>query len=276
VQLTLSSGRHALALAEPGTLTPLLAGEDAFREEEFPGLFFAKIGLPSSDRTGEHLALLGTLRRGSGGVTAANESAIFQSADGGESWNSLAHTATPAPDLGGLVNFSKFLDPVVSSTDGRVAFIGRARGGTVKASNDDAIWWQPTVGAPLKVLAREGAHPPGAPTGARWASFTSLALPGGRVGGLAGPLFTARLAQGPGKITAADDLALYTTDAAGVVHEVLREKQPVNGRTIKTFSVLRAIGGSNGVTRSFNTRAVVVVQVTYTDNSTEIVKFDLP
>ncbi len=146
--------------------------------------------------------------------------------------------------------------------------------------NDVGIWWKPHGGS-LQLVAREGATPPSAPSGAKWKVFSSVALPGGG----SGPIFTAAMdkgtggAAGPGNITSVDDVGLYAVDAAGTTHELVRENQPIagiTGKTVKMFNVLKAVSGSAGATRSFNANGAVVVLVTFTDNTTSIVKVSLP
>jgi len=98
----------------------------------------------------------------------------------------------------------------------------------------------------VTLLAREGDLAPGAPANAQWKNFSSLAQPGGATG----PLFTASLQKGtatvphPSGITSADDFALYGTTSLGAVFELLRENQPLLGKTVKSFNVLKAISGS--------------------------------
>jgi uncharacterized repeat protein (TIGR03803 family) len=168
---------------------------------------------------------------------------------------------------------------VHSSTGTGLAFAASAKGSQgsdINNSNNDAIWWTSSLSAPLEILAREGDEPSGAPTGAKWKSFTSLAYPGGD----GGPIFTARLKpgppSGPDRITAKDDVGLYAKDGFGVLQQLLRENQSVAGKTVKTFSVLKAVSGSAGVSRSFNAVSQVATLVTFTDGTTGIIKIDIP
>jgi hypothetical protein len=127
-------------------------------------------------------------------------------------------------------------------------------------------------------VAREGEQPPAAPSGAKWKTFSSLALPGGDFG----PIFTAMLQKGaagtpgPGGILSIDDFGLYAVDPLGAPFELVRENQPLLGKTVKMFAVLKAVAGSGGVTRSFNATGSVVLLVTFTDRTTAIVRIDLP
>jgi hypothetical protein len=45
---------------------------------------------------------------------------------------------------------------------------------------------------------------------------------------------------------------------------------------LKKFTVLTAVSGSEGVTRSFNATHEVVAHVTFTDGSSGIVKIEVP
>lgn len=93
---------------------------------------------------------------------------------------------------------------------------------------------------------------------------------------LGGPIFTATLQSGPGGIKGNADTALYAVDSLGTLHELLRENQEIEGKKVKAFSVLKAVSGSAGTTRSFNANQQVVTLVTFTDGSTGIVKIDIP
>ena len=49
-----------------------------------------------------------------------------------------------------------------------------------------------------------------------------------------------------------------------------------NAGVVKKFTVLKAVSGSEGVTRSFNASHEVVAHVTCTDGSSGIVKIEVP
>jgi hypothetical protein len=242
-----------------------------------PNATWLKLGLPSASEAAMNAVVLATLKTGADGVTSANARGIFETADEGTTWEPLVRMGDVAPGFGGVATFSAFKDPVNSDELTDVAFIGTAKGGGVLATDNDGIWFRPHGGT-LTLIAREGAQPPGAPAGAKWKSFSSVAMPGN----LSGPIFTAMLQKGagitpgPGGITSLDDFALYAADGAGVVREILRENQPLLGKTVKTFNVLKAVSGSAGATRAFNVDEIVVAQVTFTDGTTAVVRIQLP
>ena len=217
-------------------------------------------------------------------------------ADGAYPAAYLAYRATTGSKVSGIFTFNAFVpivatgsadgapagttwrsfkDPVHSSVDDGFAFAAQLKGAT--SANDDGLWWVPQFGTP-HLVAREGDHPPGAPAGARWKSFSSLALPGGT----SGPIFTAMLQKGPGLtagpggITSIDDLGLYGVDSIGTIVELVRENQPLLGKTVQTFNVIKAVAGSSGSSRSFNASGAIVVLVTFTDKTTALIRISVP
>jgi hypothetical protein len=58
--------------------------------------------------------------------------------------------------------------------------------------------------------------------------------------------------------------------------ELLRKHQQFGGKTLKTFTVLKAVSGSAGVTRSFSANRQINVQVLFTDGSSGLVRIDVP
>lgn len=254
----LSSQRKALTDLH-GHLV-ILTGEPGFIPS-LPAAKIAAIGAPSEVM---RLALV----PGFGGVTVANRTGIFGLINDGL-LEPYLRTGDPAPGVGPGVGIHSLRDQV---WNGGIAFQGVAKGGTVNSGNNDGIWWTPPGIPDWRLVAREGEQPPAAPAGAQWKSFTSLALPGGG----RGPLFAARLRTNIGGITAADDGALYGTGSDGIVRELIRENQPLAGRTVRTFSTLNTTSGSAGVTRQFNSAGKILASVTFTDGSTGIVKIALP
>ncbi len=273
VQLTMTNTRQSVALAEPETLTEIAGTGDALAGSTLPLATWKKLNLPSSSDDGAELSLLGMLNPKVGGVQGASVRGIFLSHDHGTTWEPVARIRDEAPGFSRPYQFSVLHDPVQSSTGAGIAFAAAVNNIVGK----NAVWWQPE-GAALAIIAHETSQPVGAPAGARLKTFLSLALPGGDTG----PLFTARLEKGrgqlpgPGGITSADDTALYGVDSFQNVRELLRKNQPLLGKTVKTFSVLKAVAGSAGTTRSFNAHGQVAVLVSFTDHSSAIVKIDLP
>ena len=264
--------KQAVVLATPGNLANVTEAGDLIGSASLTATW-AKIGLPSSGVDGSVLSLLGSLKTGPGGVPSANAMGIFQSVDSGATYEPIARAGFAPPGVSGGATFSVFKDPVNSPAGSDVAFIGTSKIGKVGSAG---IWWQ-AEGSPLSLVALQGQEPACGPVGAKWKTFSSLALPGHL-----GPVFTAMLEKGPngtagpGGVTGADDLGLYAVDASGVLHELLRENQTLEGQTVKTFNVLKALAGSAGSTRSFNNGGSIVVLVTFVGGNTAIVRIDIP
>lgn len=215
-------------------------------------------------------AMRATLMVGPGGVTSTAAGGIFLTGDGLiQTWEPVARQSGTAPGTDGF--FSTFKDPVMAIDRPSVAFIGAVTGGTVTGANDTGIWWQP-AGAALELVAREGDEPPAAP-GTKWDHFTSLALPGGGTG----PLLLAKLASGTTPVTTLDDVALYGVTSDGTLGELVREGvTAIAGKTVKGFTVLKALSGSPGTAHSFNAAGDVALLVTFTDASKAIVTVQVP
>ncbi len=251
---------------------------DSLNSTALPSAVWAKLSLPSVDETGQNVTLLGSLKTGPLGVPAAQAKGIFQSLDGGVDWEPIVRTGDAAPGISGAT-FSAFKDPLNAPDCADVAFLGTVKGGGATTVNNDGLWFQPDF-APLMLIAREGDEAPApASPGAKWKSFSSVALAGGETG----PLFTAFLQKGlqgmagPGGVTSVNDFGLYCTDYnTGEVTELVREGQPLDGKTVKSFSVLKAAAGSAGSSRAFSAQHQVVLLVNFTDRSTGIVSITLP
>lgn len=266
-----SAPRQALVLADVGKLTEVTATGDVLGGTILPTAVWKTMNLPSSSDDGGNIATMGSLSADIGGVINATAKGIFVSADTGTTWNPLVRTGEIVPNFGDRVIFTGFRDPVNSSTDSGVAFLATTKGPGVRGSNNDTLWWK-ADGGQLKLVAREGDEPASGPSGAKWKSFTSLALPGGG----AGPIFVAALVPGAGSVTSASDCGLYAIDSEGTLLELIRENQPLEDKVVKKFSVLKALSGSQGVARSFNANYEIVVHVTFTDGGSAIVKVEVP
>ncbi len=257
---TTNSGRKFVA--HQGVFVFVKPG-DAPDAITLPGAVFAEVGLPSG------IAIKSTLMAGLGGVTAADSDGIFLRS-GYYDWLPIARTSDAAPGISGAT-FSSFLDPVYGGPYGEgTAFIATVRGSSVTSADNTGIWFGGRT--PLRLLAREGAQPPGAPEGAKWKAFTSLAMPDNT-----GPIFTATLQRGHGGITSADDTALYGLGSDDILYELLREGQTLLGsKVVQSFNVLTATLGSQGSTRHFTSDGRIIARVTFTDHTSAIVQLSVP
>jgi len=169
--------------------------------------------------------------------------------------------------------FSVVKDPVLAP-DGGIAFPASLK---VKGVAANTLWWQP-AGEDLLLLAQGGPNPAVAvtndlPAGAQWKTFTSLAIADGR-----GPIFAATLVPNRGGVTTATASGVWAVDFQGTLRTLFRTGAPIaaGGKTVKSFTLLKATVGTTGVTRSFNDSAQVVWLATFTDKSQAIVRTEVP
>ena len=120
------------------------------------------------------------------------------------------------------------------------------------------------------MLARESVNPPGTSSGVRWNKFVSLAIPDGNTG----PLFHATI-SGSG-VNPGNTAGVWAMDSDGAIRLLFREGDTIDGKKLKSFTLLNAIAGSGGVTRSFNAVAEVVWRATFTDRSTAVIVTSVP
>jgi hypothetical protein len=257
-------GQKAIVDASPVLREKLFATGDATVPGQ-PGAVWKSLRVPAVPATAEGLAFFAEDRPSGGGSPLkrlhflATDTAFVTLGD-----------AAPGLPVGHL--FAGFKDPVISPGAAAFAFAGTAVLGTEPVLG---VWWR-EAGGSLALAARSGATPPGAPALAQWRSFTSVASTD------FGPLFTARLVlgpdntPGPGGITTATDVGLWGIASDGLLRAMLREGDVFAGKTVRTFTMLSAVSGSNGVRRAFTPDGAVVLRAAYTDGSTEILKIVLP
>lgn len=226
---------------------------------------FAKIAFPAINDN-DVSTFLGSMAVGAGAVTKADATGIFLS-DGAAPYTPISRQGKPAGATG--ANFSVFKDPVLSANGG-VAFQATIKGGTVKGTAASTIWWKP-AGGELELIAQGGARP-GAdlPADAQWKAFSSLAISD------RGPIFAATLVANKGGVTAAKASGVWACDFTGAPRVLFRTGDTIDGKTVKSFVVLKAAVGSTGVSRSANNAAEIVWLATFTDKSTAIITTEVP
>lgn len=231
------------------------------------GLVASVVGVPAGNALGES-AFTETFKVAKGGATSANNLGVL--AGRGGAWELVARKGSTVQ---GKAKWATFADPVLNG-DGAVAWTGTLSGATT--ATNTALAWSP-LGSAVQIVARNGSVAPGT-GGGQFATFTSMALPDG-----AGPLFTATLVNktgtvpgGPGGVTTANDTGLWSADATGTVHLLLRESQMLLGRTVKGFNVLANVTASPGQTRCFNAQRKVIAMVTFSDGTQSLVAISAP
>jgi uncharacterized delta-60 repeat protein len=253
---------HIARLEGDGTLAVAQKGDMA--EGVTTGAKFATLGNPIVNDAGQ-TAFLATLT----GTDKAGTSALGKGKTG--IWADdfalkrrlVARVSGTAPGTGGGV-FTALTDPVMDN-NGRVAFVGKASGGSKGAKNTPCVW-SGTAGCPLSLAAYKDEAAPG---GGVLSDFPAIALPdqGGavmlvKISGVAGAK------QG-----------IYAVDTGGTLQLVVREGavHPSNGKTIKTLAFLNGKKPALGQTRHFSqTTGDVLYTATFTDGTSGIYRVVLP
>lgn len=260
--ISATGGGGATVLTETGK-TGVNGGPD------ISGATFASYSFPATNNT--VTTFLASMTVGAGGVTKADARGVFLSAGTG-AYTPIARVGSPAGATG--ANFSLLKDPVLASNEG-IAFPATLKATkTVKGPATTTLWWKPP-GEALKLLAQGGAITVGDIANAQWKSFTSLAIAGGG----RGPIFAATLVPKKGDVTAATASGVWATDFTDTTRLLFRTGVPnaiITGKTLKSFTLLKATVGNAGVTRSFNDAAQVVWLATFTDKTTAIITTEVP
>jgi hypothetical protein len=223
--------------------------------------FLAKFGQPIVN-SGGTIAFLGSVT--GAGVVPGQSKAIF--ADTGDGYQPVAYIGSVAPGLTANVAYLK--DPIYNAHSD-VAVVANLKGTGVTSLNRTAILYFPS-GRTAVTVARTGDEPPGA-TGATWKAFRSVALPDGL-----GPLFVATLTPGVGGVDGTNDIGLWASTTAGTLQLLLREGDLIDGKTVQLFTVLKPVIGATDQNRSFNSTRKLALLVKYTDNTSAIVRIDVP
>lgn len=196
--------------------------------------------------TGEADIFTATLGAGNAATLRALQAAVGASVSGAD-----------GVVIDGLATASQ-TDPIISvqldaSGEFLKAWNGTIKGTGVTPADSHVIFTRGPSAQPPKLQARTGTQAAEAPAGAVWASFTSFALMNE-----VQPIFTAKLltgaqgAAGPGGITTENDVGLWAMDSLGAFRLIVREGDSFGALTLKNFTVLTAVSGSPGQTRSFN------------------------
>lgn len=229
------------------------------------GAGWTSFGPPSINDAGQ-IAFLGTFKAGklvAKGIFAGTMAGPVALALGGAS----------APDaVGGTTKrpvYAAFRDPLLTE-DGRVAFLATLSGRGVSAANNQAIYSNLFGYGPALEVARTGAAPPGAPTGARWKGFVSVAAVGKGTAAGRALAFTATMVEGLGGVTSANDLGLWivTNDGTALA---LREGASLTWlgkkRKVQSFAALAPRAGAGGHGLGVASGGVVMVDIHFSDGT---------
>lgn len=238
------------------------------------GATFASYSFPSlTDEA--HCAFLATLSIDPAlQINKNNGRGIFFLNNNG-TYNELARVGTNS-GVNNQATFSVLKDPVLAN-DGGVAFPATLKGGTATGLAATTLWWQAPDELPV-LFAQAGPSNGGVttdlPTGAQWKDFPSLAIAENR-----GPIFTGNLVTGKGGVTSTNASGVWATDFLGQIRTLFRtgNNTIIPGKTLASFSVLKTVVGSTGVTRDFNAAQKIIWLATFKeDKSQAIVVTEVP
>ncbi len=181
----------------------------------------------------------------------------------GATLKELHRSGSVAP---GITNgqFSYFYLPALNANGMAFAALASAPG-----KGSQAGVWSEALG-PLTLLGVEGGPVPEV-AGAKFDAFSSVALPA-----TGGAIFVAKMRHGFGGVTAKNDTGLWRETLTGVDLLIRTGQQlSVGGgapRTVRTFTTISGVPGSQRQRRSFTSDGTVYVRVAFTDGTAGILE----
>jgi hypothetical protein len=222
----------------------------AFTGRELPGLpagtKFAAVFDPTIGADGR-VAFRGNLVAGAGGVTTANDDAIWLRGAPGEPLDLVARQASSVPGMSPAATFDALLAPLAVSGPTVVFRASFAEAGVVTASNPVGIWSRhPTAG--VRLIARTGAAAPDAPAGATFAGLGDAWVAStGRV------VWNATLKTGTGGVTFGNNAGIWAADAGGTTRLIARNGDAAAGLAAHTYFQVDVPTMNAGGTVAFQT-----------------------
>lgn len=209
------------------------------------------------------VALIATLKTGSGGVVASNDMSLWICAPG--ETNLVAREGAAAAGGAGAV-YSSFIG-LAANTNGSVLFSGNMSPG------GGGLWLAVSNG--VSVVASANAPAANTPAGVSYGSFDTYALNNLNQAAFVSLLLGASVNNG-------NNLALFATDRTGQVRLVLREGDlleivPGDVRTVGTSYAAQPIAMYSDARtgRAINDRSQFAFSVIFTDNSKAILLADI-
>ena len=240
------------------------------------GAVFESYGSPTLNNS-DLDAFLATLQTGPGGVTAANNQAIFaDDAYGGG--HMIARTGSAAP--GTSANFATLNDPIFNDNE-VIAFRGTLQVGSGQATATTAIgiWCDNGDPTMLQLIAQQGSQAPGCPAGATFATLDELALADqGGPNNQGGVIFRGTLnVDTAAGVSTTNNTGIWAVDTSGTLQLIVRTGDVLNGKIITALSFLSSPAYVNGTTRSLvESTGDLVYLATFSDGSTAIFNVVFP
>jgi hypothetical protein len=199
-----------------------------------------------------------------GGVTTANDSSLWS--DGSGALQLIAREGDPAPGTPAGVIFRDFSGMHLLNGPGRSAFNAPLAGAGVTTANDVGLW----IGSAesLHLVVREGDPAPGMGPGVTIGAAAGFMLNSAGQIALTAPLI------GSG-VTAANDRAIWASDADGQLHVIVREGDqievaPGDSRIVNVLNQFTTLTTEEGSPCSFNDVGQLAFTASFTDGSSGV------
>jgi autotransporter-associated beta strand protein len=239
------------------------------------GARWASFGIPSISDEGQ-VAFTASMDTPQGRIGVVYMGLASEESDGSREYV-VVRKGDVASDSDNAV-FAAFKEPLLNN-HGTIVFLARLNGnGRPPRAGIWKHYDNQRLGAPT-LVAIEGAQPPGAPVGARWKAFSSVALADGPPGSEL-IAFTAKMmtgandTSGPGGVTSKNDLGLWIANGEGV-QLALRENQsvltPSGPRTVTNFVALKPVRGAPGQGFGAVPRGVLA-QIKFSDRTRAVLR----
>jgi len=160
----------------------------------------------------------------------------------------------------------------------QVAVLAKLAGSGITTANDVALTRRLGTSG-WEIIASEGAHPPGTPTGAEWATISSYAIGDANPAvAFVGKLRVPRTDQpNPAGVTRANDMGLWVALPGQGPQLLLREGGALGTKTVRSFVALSTVSGSPTQRRTFSPDGrLLIIRVTATDGSQHLLQVQLP
>ncbi len=253
---------HDVIISGPETFTANFAltapQESAHKGGQVPGetagVLFKRFGTPAV--YGSRVVVQGYFAQ----PGEASQNGLFD----GVSLQELHRSGETAPGITSG-KFSSFSLPALNGNG--MAFVALA---SAPGKGTEAGVWSDALGA-LTLLGVAGGPVPEI-SGAKFNAFSSVALPE-----TGGAIFVAKMRHGFGGVSASNDTGLWRETASGVKLLIRTgQKLSIGGggtlRTIRTFTAIPGVPGSQSQRRSFTSDGTVYVRVSFTDGSSGILE----
>jgi hypothetical protein len=273
--------RHALlrVIMSTGDIAVLSCSGTA-ANEIVAGATYKSYGLPSISEGGVFYGYSATANPLPGEVTSANDTALIFTPTG-VAFSAFAREGEPVPDLPSSVKYAGFSDPIIAlNTIPNALFQAtfKSGGGVTGANNRALMFGPPMAPSSISPVARTGdaAVQPISDDlqltepSTKYSSFIAYALPHGGTGS---PVFLAKLS---GASNASNNVGLFARSSVGPVRRLLRTGDELDGRKVKSITVLKAVSKTFGAARSFNSTGSVVVALTFTDGKRALMHVPIP